>query len=929
MNIDYLCDCGFPQELVADISRRKNITELWPIQRKAIKCGVFSGKSVIVSAPTASGKTLIGELVAIKNALDGRKTLYLVPLKALAEEKYSIFEEDYNNWFTSSIFTRDRSSPDRIVRDSSLVIGTYEKVDLLIRNRAGWLKEIRTVIVDEIQMINDPDRGPVLELIITRLKNENRDLQIIGLSATLHEDSVNSLSEWLEAEPILDNWRPVELVEGKYSLDKGQLIFKDGTVIDWIPESINNLINSLGKENALKYLKSQGYDRVKEYIARELTKKYLEDNKQVLVFASDRKQAERFVSNLGLPSKTELQELASNVLQIVPEHSKTVRNLERCVRCETAFHHAGLRAQHRKFIEEKFSEGVLRVICATTTLSMGVNFPADIVIFLDHKLKFSRRSLDIISYQNMSGRAGRPMFSKDLNYKGYSILIAIDKSEELGQIDQYLKCTPQKIDSKLAALPALRKCLLTLIATLDDIRNFDDVLSFISKTFFGYIYSDLKAIENRLKNIINHVLIPLRLISSDEKCFLNPTELGRSVAKVGLDPFSLRNFDEGLKRLKEKKELSTLAVLQLTTRTFDFQKFSYLYTTEPQRKEYLEEFVAEKDALLFTDLDLPIGRDTEEWKSIRGLFILNDWVNEISEGDITDKHDIYPGDLERIVELANWILESLISILEDLGLESSIIDKFKLVAIRLKYGIKEDLVELFQMDIETIGRRQARNLYNNGFTNYRKILDAGIDQVAKAGIQRTTAVRLLKELIKKLEISKLEKMKISQILRADELRQNPSLIKNLYESTGELFSHYVNVAFNDLMGDNMSVGRFPQNGNPDVWIKEDDRYFATIECYAPKDKKSISLSKILEARKGEIYFPTHICVCTNAENIPSENIETIRANDITVFHVSGLAELLIQRWDRKIDSNFVRNVFSIKGDPIDNRLVREKIRNLS
>lgn len=118
-----------PQELVENVFiRKRGYSTLWPVQLRAIKAGIFDGKSIVVSATTASGKTLVGELSAIKNALDGKRTLYLVPLKALADEKYAMFREDYGDWFTSYMFTHDYSSPDSTVENSRVIIGTYEKV---------------------------------------------------------------------------------------------------------------------------------------------------------------------------------------------------------------------------------------------------------------------------------------------------------------------------------------------------------------------------------------------------------------------------------------------------------------------------------------------------------------------------------------------------------------------------------------------------------------------------------------------------------------------------------------------------------------------------------------------------------------------------------------------------------------------------------
>lgn len=101
-------------------------------------------------------------------------------------------------------------------------------------------------MVDETQMIDDIQRGPTLEMILTRLKRENKDLQIIAISAALHRDSVERLAKWLNAESLIEDWRPIDLVEGKYSFDKEQLVFSDGTAEKFLPNAIKEITEVLG-----------------------------------------------------------------------------------------------------------------------------------------------------------------------------------------------------------------------------------------------------------------------------------------------------------------------------------------------------------------------------------------------------------------------------------------------------------------------------------------------------------------------------------------------------------------------------------------------------------------------------------------------------------------------------------------------------------
>ncbi|MDO8481421.1 MAG: DEAD/DEAH box helicase [Nanoarchaeota archaeon] len=213
-----------PEKLHAVLS--KTIEELRPSQEKAINAGLLDGKSLLVCTPTASGKTLIAELAAVKNILEGKgKAIYIVPLKALASEKYKEFSKKYAGLFTIALSIGDLDSAEPGLAEKDFLFVTSEKLDSLIRHSAPWLKQVRTVIVDEIHLLNDPDRGPTLEVIITLLKQLLPKMQLLGLSATI--GNPQELADWLKAELVEDAWRPVTLEEGIYLA--GNLTFHAST----------------------------------------------------------------------------------------------------------------------------------------------------------------------------------------------------------------------------------------------------------------------------------------------------------------------------------------------------------------------------------------------------------------------------------------------------------------------------------------------------------------------------------------------------------------------------------------------------------------------------------------------------------------------------------------------------------------------------
>ena len=193
----------------------KEITTLRPAQEKSIEKGLLDGKNLLVCTPTASGKTLIAELAALKSVIEGKgKAVYIVPLKALASEKYRDFKRRYDKVAKIGLSIGDIDSSDPFLADYDLIVCTAEKMDSLLRHHAPWVSNISVVIVDEIHLLNDQERGPTLEILLTILKKLLKNVQIIGLSATI--GNAEELAEWLGADLVIDDWRPVVLQKGIY-----------------------------------------------------------------------------------------------------------------------------------------------------------------------------------------------------------------------------------------------------------------------------------------------------------------------------------------------------------------------------------------------------------------------------------------------------------------------------------------------------------------------------------------------------------------------------------------------------------------------------------------------------------------------------------------------------------------------------------------
>ncbi len=162
---------------------------LLPIQEKAILEGkVLEGKNVLVLSPTSSGKTFVAELAAVKAVQQKRQVIYLVPQKALAEEKFAEFRRKYAPLGINVVIsTRDHQEFDEAIQtgEFDIAIAVFEKLQGLIVAHPQFLNRLGLVIVDELQMLSNRDRGGRLELLLTKIKLQATEAQIIGLSAVI------------------------------------------------------------------------------------------------------------------------------------------------------------------------------------------------------------------------------------------------------------------------------------------------------------------------------------------------------------------------------------------------------------------------------------------------------------------------------------------------------------------------------------------------------------------------------------------------------------------------------------------------------------------------------------------------------------------------------------------------------------------------
>ena len=449
------------------------ISSLNPMQNLALKKGLLDGKNLVIASPTASGKTLLCELAAL-NLFRNKKTkmVYMAPLVALVSEKYESFKQKYSKLGVRvAMSVGDYDSTSQWLADYDWILTSNEKCDSLMRHNVDWIRNVGLIVVDEIHMLQDPSRGPTLEVTLTRLRETVPNAQILALSATIQ--NVKELGEWLNAETVISDYRPVELHEGIYLNSKIQFFGKNSyelnPTLDPEPAILQNTINM--KKQALYFVATRKYT---ESLAENLG---------------------RFNQNfLGRNEKRELSKLSDDIKSVLEIPTKQCRKLADCVKNGVAFHHAGLLYKQKKIIEDNFRQGLLRCIIATPTLAYGVDLPVFRVIIRDLKryyAGFGARFIPVLEYKQFCGRAGRPTWDT----WGESVLIAKSEDEAQELTDKYILGEPEEIRSKLAFDPVLRMQTLALIAS-SFVKTEDALMRFFEKTFFAYQYGDASEINS-------------------------------------------------------------------------------------------------------------------------------------------------------------------------------------------------------------------------------------------------------------------------------------------------------------------------------------------------------------------------------------------------------------------------------------------------
>jgi replicative superfamily II helicase len=572
---------GFPSQVI-DIWAG-SIKKLNSLQIEAINnFKILDGDHLVVSAPTSSGKTMIGELAALGGITTRKRTIFLLPLKALVNDKHRSFSNLYAPYGVRTIRATGDSNDDipyLMKGQYDICLMTYEKFTALALGFPHLLEQVATVVIDEVQMITDKSRGINLEFILTMLRvrrQQGIEPQLIALSAVI--GGTNGFEKWLNARLLLRTERPVPLNEG-FITSSGSFRYID---------------SETKKENTdTSYVRQEPRKGSSQDWIVPLVRKLVSEGKQVIVFRETKGEARGaanyLADELNLPS-------ADKALAQLPNGDPSLVSgvLRKCLSKGIAFHISDLDRDERLVVEEIFREkdSKIRVIVATTTLAMGVNTPAEAVIIagLEHP-GLTPQPYSIAEYKNIVGRAGRLGFAT----RGSSYLLALTPREEYMYWDHYINGVPEDLISQFLNDNTDARSLIVrvLVAAKRSAKNemkgmsSEDIINFLECSFGAFQQSQLisgwkwdhEKLTQSLANLEHHKLI----VKTNEKKY-KLTELGWLAGQGGVEVESITRLVDILEPLSPL-EITDPALIAATQYTVEVDQLFFPVNPKGPQKE--------------------------------------------------------------------------------------------------------------------------------------------------------------------------------------------------------------------------------------------------------------------------------------------------------------------------------------------------------
>lgn len=667
------------------------IKEFNPAQKAVIESGYLEDKSnYIISIPTASGKTVLGILPALKTILNGGKAIYAAPLLSIQNEKVKEFKA----------FEEHGIKVGKHPSNSDLSVMVFESFDALTRFSWNVLREVDTLIIDEFHMIGEYSRGPTLESAITRAKIINPSLRIIALSATLK--NIDEIEQWLDGKTVEHDYRPVPLNKEVLDAEMFNTKNKNDVIVKIVEKAIEDNSQALSFVSTRRFTES-----LATYVAKKIDKKTTKEQKQKFKQVAD-KLLEVPKKKGSLPTTT--------CLKLAEAAEKGV-----------VFHHAGLFNEQKEIIEDEFRNGNILMITATPSLMYGVNLPSKYVVIRDHTRWTSNgpASIPVFDYEQMSGRAGRPQYDD----VGYSYLVAKTMDEAFDLEARYVNGEIELTNSKLIDnKDAIYKQIIAQIASSLS-KNLDDLNDFFGKTLYGFQMKNNPSMSMFAQDSLNwelesalEFLLQNGIIRATPEG-LKTTDFGNLIAKSNYaveTAVKIKEYVSTMEKLNPAEMIYALA----ETPDLPLISFKGRKSKDPVRDKLSE------CGLFAVDIGNPEATAVS----------LIEWIDERNEYEIENAYNVYSASTRRSAYEASRLVKFAKNTLEVLGNYSNLKDMDYLSA-RLYYGVKEDILPLV-VGVKRLGRKRARLLMKTFGDNLSEASEKDLQKVEGIGPKLAGKVKI-------------------------------------------------------------------------------------------------------------------------------------------------------------------------------------------
>jgi replicative superfamily II helicase len=738
--VEHLTAFGFPPETL-EAWRRQGIERLLPLQEQALReHGFLHDRNLLVSAPTSSGKTFVAEMAAMRHLDRGRRVVYLVPTKALAEEKFRAFTRVCAPLgYRTAIATRERPDSDRQVLEGryDLLVAVYEKMKAFLVARPEMLAGIGAVIADEVQTLGEPGRGDTVDLILTKIVRAPYSTQLILLSAVLGDDT-RRLADWLGCETLVWRERPVALREGVFDAATATFSYRDANSGQRGDERLHETLLPESDDPAGDSLDVAHRQEILLRLAAHLAG----NGEQTLLFVPTRYMSRNWAHLLASrvqfpPADAILDEIRAY------EDSLSRDLLVETLRQGVAFHNADLAWDLRQLIERHFNRGAIRVLVSTSTLAQGVNLAGRNVLHVPDIVETDRWTgrhafvaLTRSRFRNQGGRGARLRSGQDF---GRSILVARHSQEAQRLLKNYIEGDLEALEPQIG-LDRLDHFVLDLVASRVA-RSHADLLDFFHQTFTGRTLwrADSAPLAQRLDAAIEELTHP-PLLTRDARGCLSISGLGEVAAATGLQTQTVLALTDYLRQgpLDPGGEpLETLLALAFTADAHELPGGpSGAWRENPQTwvepvRARLESARRPLPHALQSLLDPPGGFTRESLLDFKRALLLDAWIGPAETREIEEQFQMYSGAIANLATHFAWLAQGATALARALALPVVFADALDLLARRLTLGCPPAGAAFHAVRVPGLSRAYLQNLLREGYPDLGSVAGSTPEQLAR------------------------------------------------------------------------------------------------------------------------------------------------------------------------------------------------------